>query len=107
MPVLVMIAGMCVAAVLFMLRFFVALCRECEPGLVGYIVRVEPHTGGDEPDASDETKQLDLVDHHTVRRRWAGDSSAATTTPWSAVTVASSAMWGARKGASATTTRVS
>ena len=36
---------LCMAGVAFCVRFLVALCKECEPRLIGYWVRLEPGSG--------------------------------------------------------------
>ena len=102
MTVLVIMTGICAAGVLFLLRFLIALCQDCEPGNAVHLLRVTPaHTGGDAPDAGETTEHSNEADHRTVRRRWAKDSAAAMNPPWSAMAVASSARWRAMKGHSA------
>jgi hypothetical protein len=81
---LVIITGICALAVLFLLLFLVALCSERMPGNAAHLLRVTPaRTGGDEPDAGATTKHLNIADRHTVRRRRAGCSPAATMARWS------------------------
>lgn len=108
MTVLVIMTGICATAVLFLLRFLVALCSECKPGRVVHLLSVSPAPiGGDEPDAGDteSTKHLNLSDHRSVRKRRVVDSPAATTVLWSAIGVASSARWRAKERHSANKAR--
>ena len=99
MLLLVMITGICAAAVLFLLRFLIALCQDSEPGNAAHLLCVTPaHTGGDEPDAGETIEQSNKPDHRPARRRRADERPAASTAPWSAIAVASSARWRAMKG---------
>jgi hypothetical protein len=82
---LVIITGICALAVLFLLRFLVALCSEGMPGPAFHVLSVAPpaRTGGDEPDAGETTGPLNMANRHAVRRRLPGCSPAATMTRWS------------------------
>ena len=79
MLLLVMITGICAAAVLFLLRFLIALCQDSEPGNAVHLLRVTPaHTGGDAPHAGETTEHSNEADHRAFRRRRANERPAAT-----------------------------
>jgi hypothetical protein len=89
---LVIITGICALAVLFLLRFLIALCQEHEPGNGVHLLNVTPaRTDGDEPDAGSQEESLKSGDSHTVRNRRSKYTPAATTATRSEMEVVSSA----------------
>jgi hypothetical protein len=105
---LLSLAGICAAGVIFLLRFLVALCREPGPGHAAHLLRVTPaRAADDEPDSREIREPLDLGNHRSIRRRSAKDSAAATTPAWGEVAIASSARQRARKRHAASKARCS
>ncbi|HYL16399.1 MAG TPA: hypothetical protein VEV41_25420 [Terriglobales bacterium] len=47
MFVTTMMTALCTAAIAFYVRFLIALCKECKPGLSGYWVRLRLGSGED------------------------------------------------------------
>jgi hypothetical protein len=81
MAVVVVLTGICVAGVLFLLRFFIALCQERAPGDAAHLFRVTPAPAGSHEPGADEgesAKLSSLSEHRSVRRRHTNQRPAAT-----------------------------
>ncbi|MGZ7061002.1 MAG: hypothetical protein ACXVJU_17085 [Candidatus Angelobacter sp.] len=80
MAVVVVLTGICVAGVLFLLRFLIALCQERAPGDAAHLLRVTPApVGADEPDDGETTEPSSEADHRSVHKRMVNRRPAANT----------------------------